>query len=163
MTPRPITVVKDALVARILAADEDGAATGPDAGMISAFVLAMMLGLFAVLGLGLDPGLALADKVHAIGQAEQAARAGAQQIDLTTYRTTGQLRLDPVAANQAAQQFLTFEHATGDVEVTGNTVTVTITSDYRTHLWALIGVDAITVHATGRATPQRGITAPEPP
>jgi hypothetical protein len=133
-----------------------------DAGMISAFVVAMMLGLFAVLGLGLDPGLALASKVQAIGQAQQAARAGAQQIDLTTYRTTGKLQLDPDAAVTAAQHFLGVEHAVGHVAVAGNTVTVTITAHYRTQLWALIGVDTITVHATGSATPQRGITTPEP-
>ena len=133
-----------------------------DAGMISAFVLAMMLGLFAVLGLGLDPGLALAAKVQAIGQAQQAARAGAQQINLTTYRITGKLQLDPSAAATAAQHFLAIEYAVGQVVVTANTVTVSITAKYRTQLWALIGVDTITVHATGSATPQRGITTPEP-
>ena len=164
MTPPPIiAALKSVLLSRVLSACEDGAVVDPEAGMISAFVLAMMLGLFAVLGLGLDPGMALADKVHAIGQAEQAARAGAQQIDLTIYRTTGRLRLDPAAATHAAEQFLTVEHATGGVAVAGNTVTVTITAEYRTQLWALIGADTITVHATGRATPQRGITAPEPP
>ena len=36
----------------------------PDAGMISAFVAVAMVGVFAVLGLGLDPGLAFADKVE---------------------------------------------------------------------------------------------------
>ena len=164
MTRQPITADgKSVLLSRVLSAAGDGAVIDPEAGMISAFVLAMMLGLFAVLGLGLDPGMALADKVHAIGQAEQAARAGAREIDLITYRTTGRLRLDPVAATHAAEQFLTLEHAAGGVSVTGNTVTVTITAEYRTQLWALIGVDTITVHATGRATPQRGITAPEPP
>jgi hypothetical protein len=135
---------------------------GDDSGMISAFVLAMLLGLFAIAGFGLDPGLALATKVRAIGQAQEAARAGAQQIDLTTYRTTGQLRLDPISADTAAQRSLTAEHATGEVTVNGNTVVVTITTGYRTQLWQLIGVDTITVHATGSAVPQRGITAPEP-
>lgn len=133
-----------------------------DAGMVSAFVLAMVLGLFAIIGLGLDPGLAFATKIQAIGQAEEAARAGAQQIDLTTYRSTGAVRLDPSQAKDAAQRFLATEHATGTVVVAGNTVTVTITTAYPTQLWQLVGIDTIAVHATGTAVPQRGVTAPEP-
>jgi len=133
-----------------------------DEGMVSAFLLAAMIGLFAVVGLGLDPGQAYAAKIKAIGQAEEAARAGARQLDLTTYRNTGVLQLDPVAAEQAAQRFLTIEGQTGTVTATTR-VTVTITTGYRTQLWHLAGIDTIAVHATGTATPQRGITAPDNP
>ena len=136
---------------------------GADEGMVSAFLLAAMIGLFAVVGLGLDPGEAYATKIKAIGQAEEAARAGAQQIDLTTYRATGTLQLDPVAAEQAAQRFLTAEGQTGTVTATTTRVTVTITTGYRTQLWHLAGIDTIAVHATGTAIPQRGITAPDNP
>lgn len=122
--------------------------------MISAFVLALLLGLLTVVGLALDPGLALAAKLQALGQAEEAARAGAQQIDLRAYRTTGTLRLDPTHAAAAARRFLTQEHATGAVHVTDNTVTVTITAGYRTQLWRLVGISTLTVHATGVAQPQ---------
>ncbi len=136
-----------------------------DEGMVSAFLLATMIGLFAVAGLGLDPGEAYAAKIKAIGQAEEAARAGAQQLDLTTYRTTGTLQLDPAAAEQAAQRFLTAQHlaGTGTVTATTTRMSVTITTGYRTQLWQLAGVDTITVHATGTAVPQRGITGPENP
>jgi Flp pilus assembly protein TadG len=126
-----------------------------DAGMVSAFLIAMLLGLFAVAGLALDPGLALADKSRALGVAEEAARAGAQQLNLTTYRTTGALQLDPAAAQSAADRYLTLEHATGTVTVAGNTVTVTVTAIYHTQLWQLVGVDTLTVHATGHASPVR--------
>ncbi|MEO6701510.1 MAG: hypothetical protein ABI140_03910 [Jatrophihabitantaceae bacterium] len=131
--------------------------------MVSAFLLAAMIGLFAVVGLGLDPGEAYATKIKAIGQAEEAARAGAQQIDLTTYRNTGVLQLDPVAAQQAAQGFLTAQGQTGTVTATTTRVTVTILTGYRTQLWHLVGVDTITVHAAGTAVPQRGITGPDNP
>ncbi len=134
-----------------------------DEGMVSAFLLAAMIGLFAVVGLGLDPGEAYAMKIHAIGQAEEAARAGAQQIDRTTYRTTGTLQLDPAAAEHAAQRFLTAEGETGTVTVTTTRVSVSITTGYRTQLWQLAGIDTIAVHATGSAVPRRGITAPENP
>lgn len=130
-------------------ADQSG-----EAGMISAFVLALLLALLAVVGLALDPGLALAAKLRALGQAEEAARAGAQQIDLRTYRITGTLRLDPAQAAAAARRFLTQEHATGTVQVTDTDVTVTITAAYRTQLWELVGISTLTIHATGSAQPQ---------
>lgn len=137
-------------------------AVSGDAGMISAFVLAAMIGLMALVGLSLDPGEAYAAKIRAIGQAEEAARAGAQQINLTVYRTTGTLQLDPAAARQAAQQYLTAEGMRGTATATIARVTVTITTAYRTQLWQLVGVDTIAVHATGSALPQLGITGPEP-
>jgi len=129
--------------------------------MISAFVLAAMIGLMALVGMSLDPGEAYAAKIRAIGQAEEAARAGAQQINLTAYRTTGSLQLDPTAAQQAAQQYLVAEHVTGTATATPARVTVTISTAYRTQLWQLVGVDSISVHATGSALPQLGITGPE--
>jgi hypothetical protein len=124
-----------------------------DSGMISAFLVAAMACLLVIIGLGLDPGLAFAAKVDALGQAEQAARAGAQQINLTLYRTAGRLELDPAAAQTAADRFLAAERATGTVSVTGNRVTVTVAATYRTHLWVLLDIDTITVHATGTAVP----------
>lgn len=133
-----------------------------DAGMVSAFVLAAMIGLVAVVGLALDPGEAFAAKIRAIGQAEEAARGGAQQINLTVYRTSGTLQLDPAAAEQAAHRFLTAEHLAGTVTATTARVTVTITTIYRTRLWQLVGVDTIPVHGSGSAVPQRGVIGPQP-
>lgn len=138
-----------------------GACAG-DAGMVSAFVLAAMIGLMAVVGLGLDPGEAYAAKIRAIGQAEEAARAGAQQINLTLYRTTGTLQLDPAAAEQAARRYLAAEHVDGTATSSTAEVTVTITAVYRTQIWQIVGLDTIPIHATGTAVPQRGVTGPEP-
>ena len=131
--------------------------------MVSAFVLAALIGVMAVIGLGLDPGEAFAAKIHSIGDAEEAARAGAQQIDLTAYRTTGTLRLDAPDAEAAAQKFLATQGETGAVTVDGDRVTVTITTAYRTQLWQLVGVDTIAVHATGSATATIGVTGPDTP
>jgi hypothetical protein len=130
--------------------------------MVSAFVLAALVGLMAVVGLALDPGEAYAAKIRAIGQAEAAARAGAQQINLTVYRTTGTLQLDPAAALQAARQYLAAEGIIGTASATTTQVTVAITTTYHTQLWQLAGIDTIPVHATGSATPQLGVAGPEP-
>ncbi|MGW5721921.1 pilus assembly protein TadG-related protein [Amycolatopsis sp. NPDC003865] len=131
-------------------------------GRVSAFVVVLMLGLLALAGLGLDGGLALAAKVRATGQAESAARAGAQAIDLAAYRATGALRLVPADADAFARRYLAGIGATGTVTATVDTVTVTVTTSQRTQLLSLIGIPAIGAHGGGAAHPQRGVTELEP-
>lgn len=133
-----------------------------DAGRVSAFVLALLLGLLALAGLGLDGGLALAGKVRASGQAESAARAGAQALDLAAYRATGTVRLDPARARNLARRYLADIGATGTVQVAGDTVTVEVTAIYRPQLLSLIGVTDIHTHGRGAAHPQHGVTGIEP-
>ena len=50
-----------------------------DGGRVTAFVVVLMTAILALAGLALDGGLALAATVRAVGQAESAARAGAQE------------------------------------------------------------------------------------
>ncbi|OXM44489.1 pilus assembly protein TadG-related protein [Amycolatopsis alba] len=131
-------------------------------GRVTAFVLALLLGLLALTGLSLDGGLALASKVRAGGQAESAARAGAQALDLAAYRATGAVRVDPARARDLAQRYLDSVGATGTVTVAGETVTVTVTAVYRTQLLSLAGIDDIHTHGRGAAHPQRGVAGIEP-
>ncbi|MFI9452513.1 hypothetical protein [Amycolatopsis sp. NPDC052450] len=129
---------------------------------MTAFVLALLLGLLALTGLSLDGGLALASKIRAGGQAESAARAGAQALDLAAYRANGVVRIDPVRARELAQRYLASVGATGTVTATGDTVTVEVTAVYRTQLLSLAGVGDIHTHGRGAAHPQRGVTGIEP-
>lgn len=131
-------------------------------GRVSAFVVVLLIGIMALAGLGLDGGLALAAKVRVTGEAESAARAGAQAIDLAAYRTTGRLRLVPAQADTLAHSYLTGIGVTGTVTVTGDTVTVTVTTTQPTQLLSLVGIGSIQAHGTGSAHPQRGVTAIEP-
>ncbi|GLY68743.1 pilus assembly protein TadG-related protein [Amycolatopsis taiwanensis] len=132
-------------------------------GRVTAFVLALLLGLLALTGLSLDGGLALASKVRAGGQAESAARAGAQALDLAAYRATGELRLDPPRARELAQHYLAAVGATGTVAVTADTVTVEVAATYRTQLLSLIGVTDIHTHGHAAAHPQGGVTSSSEP
>jgi hypothetical protein len=141
---------------------EWGAWWRADEGRVSAFVLTLLIGLLALAGLSLDGGLALASKVRSGGQAESAARAGAQALDLAAYRATGRLRLDPPRARELAQRYLASVGATGTVRVAGDTVTVEVTATYRTQLLSLAGVEDIHTHGRGAAHPQRGVTGIEP-
>ena len=133
-----------------------------DDGQVSAFVVTITLALLVLAGLGLDGGLALAAKVKANGHAEAAARAGAQALDLTEYRASGQLHLIPAQAAADARSYLGSVGASGTVTVSGNTVTVRVTASQPTQLLGLIGVPRLQVHGEGSAHPQRGVTTAEP-
>lgn len=127
-----------------------------DDGQITGFVVVLVTGILVLIGLTLDGGLALAATVRANGQAEAAARAGAQAIDLATYRDNGTLRLIPAQAVADAQVFLATEGATGRVTATNDTVTVTVTAAQSTQLLGLIGIESFSVHGQGSARPQHG-------
>ncbi|SDN09299.1 hypothetical protein SAMN04488074_1348 [Lentzea albidocapillata subsp. violacea] len=127
-------------------------------GRVTAFVVIIAVAALLFAGLVLDGGLALAAKVRAIGEAQEAARAGAQEIDLAAYRAHGSLRLAPQQASAAARNYLTAAGHSGTVSVNGNTINVTVTVNERTQLLGLAGVGSITVTGTGQAQPQRGIS-----
>ncbi|MGW5051508.1 pilus assembly protein TadG-related protein [Actinokineospora sp. NPDC004072] len=127
-------------------------------GRVTAFVVIITLAALLFAGLVLDGGLALAAKVRAMGEAQEAARAGAQEIDLTAYRADGTLRLVPQQASAAARSYLAAAGHTGTVSVAGNTVNVTVSINQPTQLLGLVSIGSITVTATGQAQPQRGIS-----
>ncbi|MFF0147026.1 putative Flp pilus-assembly TadE/G-like protein [Amycolatopsis sulphurea] len=133
-----------------------------DDGRTTAFVVVLTIGILALAGLTLDGGLALSTKVKANGQAEAAARAGAQAIDLSAYRSTGTLQLVPAQAAVDAQSYLATVGASGTVSVSGDTVTVTITASHNTQLLGMVGISSLTVHGNGSAHPQRGVVTIDP-
>lgn len=133
-----------------------------DSGHVTVFVVILVPAILAFCGLVFDGTLALAAKIRAIGEAQEAARAGAQEIDLAAYRTDGTLRLIPQQASAAAGRFLTATGSSGTISVAGNTVTVTITVSQPTQLLGVIGIGSLTVTGSGQAQPQRGINAPLP-
>ena len=123
---------------------------------------AMGFGLLAVFlavlfaGVVLDGGTAMATRVQALDIAQQAARAGANQLDLAALRERGQTILDPAAAQNAATAFLAQAGITGTVVATLTEVTVTVTRSQPTTLLQLIGKTSIAMTATAHATPVIG-------
>lgn len=98
-------------------------------------------------------GTVLAARSRGYGLAQSAARAGAQQIDLAHYRHTGQIRLDPALAAQAAHQYLAAVGAAGTVDhVTLIEITVTASSQQATPALRYFGVSTVTVTSTASAT-----------
>ena len=90
-------------------------------GMVTAFVVIFTFALLLLAGLVIDGGLTLAARVQAIDEAQAAARAGAQAINLPLFRSTGQVVLDPSQARQAAESYLAATGHTGTVRSTATT------------------------------------------
>lgn len=126
----------------------------------------MVAGLLLLAGLVLDGGLALAAKVQAIDEAQEAARTGAQQLDLATYRATGQVVLDSAAAEHAARTYLAAtgnpQATTAEIQVNGDRVHVALTRRQPTQLLGLGGLRALTVHGSATAVAAHGVAAIEP-
>ena len=104
-------------------------------------------------GLVLDGGAALSTKDRVLGEAAEAARIGADALDVITYRRTGHAVVEPARARTAAKRFLA---ATGDhytVTVSADSVTVNVTADYRTQLLNVGGLDVIRVAGQASAHP----------
>lgn len=99
-----------------------------DRGSITAFVAVVATALVMVAGMAYDGGQIIAAQAAARSDADKAARAGAQQIDTTHLRSTGETTLDPGEAEAAARAFLERSGSTGTVVVNGASVTVTVTA-----------------------------------
>ncbi len=78
-----------------------------DRGSVSLFFLALLPAVFALLGLVVDGGRMLSDWRQAAAIADAAARAGAQELDVSAYRSgRGEgLLLEPRRAAQASRDY----------------------------------------------------------
>ena len=119
-------------------------------GSITGFVAVIATALVMVAGMAYDGGQVIDAHNAARNDAEQAARAGAQQIDITHLRQTSEPRLDSGEAEAAALDYLARVGATGTASVDGADITVTVTRIQPLHI--LPGQDrTITVTETASA------------
>lgn len=141
-----------------------------DEGAAAVLLLILTPALFALGGLVLDGGRQLSARQQAADLAEQAARAGADHLDLTALRddpaaqTTGDGGpLDVPAAKAAACRYVTTADpaatctATVDTSADGQRVTVRVRTTSNTVLLGLIGVNHLHTDATGSAIAVTGI------
>jgi hypothetical protein len=125
-------------------------------GVVTAFTVILVGALLVLAGLVFDGGRALAGRVTALNEAQEAARVGAQQIDLPTFRATGAAILNDSAAVTAAEDYLASTGDAGTAAVDGDTVTVTVTHRQSTQILSIIGIGTFTEHATAAATAEQG-------
>lgn len=97
-----------------------------DRGTISPFIAVIALALVMVAGMVYDGGEVLAAQARARDLAGNAARAGAQEVDLDELRTSGRAVLRADRATDAANAFLLAAGASGEVVVDGARITVTV-------------------------------------
>ena len=115
------------------------------------------LGIFTLIGLVLMQGQSLGALSRTREAADNAARAGAQQIDTDHLLATGEVRIDPVLASDTVSAYaarLPAITVTG-VQVEGATITVTVAET----VTPITGVGTTrTFTATESATALRGVT-----
>jgi len=129
-----------------------------DTGSMSVFVVGLIVALMVLAGLVVDGGRAVNGRAAAADDAEQAARAGANQIDDAVLRSSGAIVIAPAAARQAAADFLASRgYSRGEVSVTvqDQSVTVSVSDDVDTALLSLINVNSF--HVTGSATARAAV------
>ncbi len=117
-------------------------------GTVSTFVAVITVAMLMAAGLAIDGGRKIAALREATHLADNAARAGAQAIDVDTLRTTGVLLVEPDVAIAEADAYLASLGHSGQIQVSGDTVTVTVSITVDA---VLLPVGDITVTATETA------------
>lgn len=125
-------------------------------GMVTAFVTIFVVALIFVTGLVLDGGYVLAARREAANVAGQAARAGAQQLDVGRLRSEDVDALDVAAAQGAAHDFLRRVGHDGVVVADEERVTVTVEIERPLLILGIGGLTSVTVSGTGEARGVQG-------
>jgi Flp pilus assembly protein TadG len=134
-----------------------GSHSTTEEGSISAFLVLLMVALFALMGMVLDGGSALAARQSATDEAEQAARAGAGALSVDSLRS-GSVQIDQAAAVEVAEQFTVAAGHPGTATVAAGTVTVQIRYRIPTQVLGIIGVTTLPVVASASAVDVEGVT-----
>ncbi len=92
-------------------------AVADQSGSISTSVPLLVLTVLVVVGFAFDGGNAITAHRRAVNLAEQAARAGAERLDIAALRSRGVYRLDHAAARAAATAYLASTGNTGQVQL----------------------------------------------
>jgi hypothetical protein len=106
-----------------------------------------------VAGLAYDGGQIVTAQATARDLAANAARAGAQEVDLDELRATGRAALDIDAASQAAEDYLAHTGHRGTIAVNGPSITVSV---HVVQPMLILPLPDRTVTATDTATAQTG-------
>jgi Flp pilus assembly protein TadG len=133
-----------------------------EVGQLSAFVAVLTLPLVLVAGLVVDGGGVLSAHQSAVSSAFEAARAGAQAINLDVLRSSGIVVLNADEARTDVLEYLAAAGESGTVTVVGREVTVKVTRRHTLAVLSVLGVGPITVSGTATATATQGINGGGP-
>jgi Flp pilus assembly protein TadG len=135
-----------------------------DRGAISVIVVLLAGAMFGLAGLVWDGGRAITARQHAADLAEQGARAGADDIDLTVLRNEGRDSIDVTRAIADACRYVRVAAPGAGCTATATSaaVTVHVTTRTPTALLGLIGVNTLTTHDVDHDTVATAPTARPP-
>ena len=121
-----------------------------ECGVISAFVLGLMMTFVVCAGLGVDGGRLVANHIELADHAENAARVGAQEL---TDLRNGEPTIDQNQARYSVSNYLALNDLDGDVSTTSNSVTVTVNREVEMSLLKLFGATNHLITVTRTAEP----------
>lgn len=132
-----------------------------EAGQAMIWVVVMLPLFLSIIGLSIDAGTVFDARRELQNVADSAARAGAMQIDQTTYRASSgaTVVLDPNAARSAAATYIANQGPgfAASIDVGSSDVTVRVSRDVPTSFLRLVGISTIHITATAPAAPRYGI------
>jgi len=132
-----------------------------DRGALTLFVAILFPALLAFAGLVADAGTKLDNYENAATYAEEAARAGAGEVDQSAAYSGASVVVDQAEAITAARAYLTAAGVSGTVTAAGDdAIAVTVTITTPTKILSIIGIDTVTSTSTATASLVSGVTGP---
>ncbi|HEY2506788.1 MAG TPA: TadG family pilus assembly protein [Streptosporangiaceae bacterium] len=143
-------------MSRVAPADPDR-----DRGALSLMVVVLFVALAALAGIVVDGGAKLTADESAVALAQEAARAGATSVNVSTAYSCGAFVVDQRQALAAAAGYLSrsgYDHYSVSPDGT-QAIQVTVTITEPTRFLSLIGVQSFTSRGTATALLVAGVTA----
>lgn len=133
-------------------------------GSATPFVIVLAFALLICAGLVIDGGAKIQAYREAYAVAEEAARAGAGQVDVDRlYAQGGRFEVNTTKAISAARTYIGTSGHRGTAVVTGGrAIQVTVTVSKPTTLISLIGIGSVTATASASARMFQGIERGQP-
>ena len=131
-----------------------------DCGSLTLMLVVLTVALLALAGLVIDGGRKLDATEKAYAIAEEAARAGAGQVNTSAAYGSGTIKVDVPQALAAARAYLASAGFHGSVSATGNQIRVTVRVVERTAVLSLIGIDTLRSSGSAVASLVTGVTGP---
>lgn len=120
-------------------------------GVVTAFVVGLLMTFIVCAGLGVDGGRLVAARLTLADHAENAARFAAQE--LVSLRT-GSPKIDQQEARRSAMQYFADNQLNGEVEVSAESVTITVSQTIEMSLLQLFGARDHLISVTRRVEPR---------
>ncbi|MEY3396474.1 MAG: hypothetical protein RLZZ534_436 [Actinomycetota bacterium] len=120
-------------------------------GVVTAFVVGLLMTFIACAGLGVDGGRLVSVRLTLADHAENAARLAAQE--LTSLRT-GSPKIDQPGAHRLALRYLNDNNLSGDISTSANSVSVTVSQTVEMSILRLFGARDHLISVTRRVEPR---------